>query len=199
MSKPGLNDKQAAVYKCLVKGLENGLPPTVREICSVTGIKSTSTVHGILDTLEKSGYISRDPKSSRAIRVEGASSAVHVPLLGRVTAGHPILAVEQIEEYIPYPVTNSSGGDDNLFALHVVGLSMKDAGILDGDIVVADRNKSSASGDIVIAMMDGEATVKRLLLKNGQVILMPENPDFDPIYPEDAVILGKVVGSFRNY
>lgn len=196
MSKPALTEKQSKVYQYLVREMSGGLPPTVREICQATGIKSTSTVHGILASLEENGYITRDAKASRAIRVDGAASAVQVPLLGRVTAGQPILAVEEIEDYIPYP-----GGpmSDGLFALHVVGYSMRDAGILDGDIVIADKNRPWRSGDIVIAMMDDEATVKRILVQNGQIVLMPENPDFDPIYPENPMILGRVVGSFRQY
>lgn len=196
MSKPSLSAKQAAVLRYLRETLSGGLPPTVREICNATGIKSTSTVHGILAALEEYGYISRDPKASRAIRIEGAAPAAQVPLLGKVTAGVPILAVEQIEDYIPYPTADR---EDGLFALRVSGYSMKNAGILDGDIVIANRDLQSRQGDIVIAMMEDEATVKRLMFENGRTVLMPENPDFDPIYPENPVILGKVVGCMRSY
>lgn len=196
MSKPSLSAKQAAVLHYLRETLSGGLPPTVREICNATGIKSTSTVHGILAALEEFGYISRDPKASRAIRIEGAAPAAQVPLLGKVTAGVPILAVEQIEDYIPYPAADR---EDGLFALRVSGYSMKNAGILDGDIVIANRDLQSRQGDIVIAMMEDEATVKRLMFENGRMVLMPENPDFDPIYPENPVILGKVVGCMRSY
>lgn len=196
MSKPSLSPKQAAVLHYLRDTLSGGLPPTVREICNATGIKSTSTVHSVLSSLEEYGYISRDPKASRAIRIEGAAPAAQVPLLGKVTAGLPILAVEQIEDYIPYPAADR---EDGLFALRVSGYSMKNAGILDGDIVVANRDLQSRQGDIVIAMMEDEATVKRLLFENGRTVLMPENPDFDPIYPENPVILGKVVGCMRSY
>lgn len=198
MSKPALSAKQAAVLQFLRETLTGGLPPTVREICNATGIKSTSTVHGVLAALEEYGYISRDPKASRAIRIEGTSPTAQVPLIGKVTAGVPILAVEQIEDYIPYP-TGGGEREDGLFALKVSGYSMKNAGILDGDIVVANRDLQSRQGDIVIAMMDDEATVKRLLFEDGKVVLMPENPDFDPIYPENPVILGKVVGCMRSY
>lgn len=196
MSKPSLSAKQAVVLRYLRETLSGGLPPTVREICNATGIKSTSTVHGILAALEEYGYISRDPKASRAIRIEGAAPAAQVPLLGKVTAGVPILAVEQIEDYIPYPTADR---EDGLFALRVSGYSMKNAGILDGDIVIANRDLQSRQGDIVIAMMEDEATVKRLMFENGRTVLMPENPDFDPIYPENPVILGKVVGCMRSY
>lgn len=197
MSKPALSEKQASVYKFLVSEIGAGLPPTVREICRATGIKSTSTVHGILDALEEYGYISRDRNASRAIKIEGSVSSVQVPVLGKVTAGVPILAVEQIEDYIPYPADKVADG--SLFALNVSGLSMKDAGILDGDIVVADRYAAYRSGDIVIAMIDDEATVKRIVFENGKPVLMPENPDFSPIYPDNLTVLGKVVGSYRSY
>ncbi len=195
MDKAPLTQKQEAVYNFLVKKMQNGIPPSVREICTATGIKSTSTVHAILNALEEFGYISRDAKYSRAIRLENDFDASMVPLVGRVTAGQPILAVEQIEDYIPYPTKDAEG----LFALKVVGLSMRDAGILDGDIVIADKNAPCHSGDIIIGMDGDEATVKRLLIKGTQVIFMPENPDFSPIYPEKPMVLGKVVGSFRKY
>lgn len=195
MSRPSLTEKQAAVYAYLVKALGSGIPPTVREICNDTGIKSTSTVHAILGALEENGYIVRDAKYSRSIRIAGTGNTAQVPVLGRVTAGQPILAVEEIEDYIPYPTKDSDG----LFALRVVGYSMRDVGIMDGDIVVADKNAIAKSGDIVIGMDGDEATVKRLLLRDGQVIFMPENPDFSPIYPENPSVLGKVVGSYRRY
>lgn len=195
MQKNPLTQKQESVYKFLVKKMGSGLPPTVREICEATGIKSTSTVHAILSALEEAGYISRDARYSRAIRIESESDSAMVPLIGRVTAGQPILAVEQIEDYIPYPTKDAEG----LFALKVVGLSMRDAGILDGDIVIADKNAPCKNGDIIIGMDGEEATVKRLIIKGNQVIFMPENPDFSPIYPEKPSVLGKVVGSFRKY
>lgn len=195
MEKTPLTPKQEAVYNFLVKKMHGGIPPTVREICAATGIKSTSTVHAILNTLEEQGYILRDAKYSRAIRLENDFDASMVPLVGRVTAGQPILAVEQIEDYIPYPVKDAEG----LFALKVTGLSMRDAGILDGDIVIADKNAPCRSGDIIIGMDGEDATVKRLIINGSQVIFMPENPDFSPIYPEKPTVLGKVVGSFRKY
>lgn len=195
MSKAPLTEKQEKVYSFLVKQMSSGFPPTVREICAETGIKSTSTVHAILTVLEEEGYIVRDAKYSRAIKLDTGYDSALVPLVGRITAGKPILAVEEIEDYIPYPSKDADG----LFALRVVGLSMRDAGILDGDIIVADKNKPCRNGDIVVGMDGDEATVKRLLLKNGQVIFMPENPDFSPIYPENPSVLGRVVGSYRKY
>ena len=139
--------------------------------------------------------IIRDSYSSRAIKIADGVSAAQVPVLGRVTAGQPILAVEQIEDYIPYPAKDADG----LFALRVEGLSMRDAGILDGDIVVADKNAAYRTGDIIIGMDGEEATVKRLLIKGNQVIFMPENPDYEPIYPQNPSVLGKVIGSYRKY
>lgn len=195
MEKAPLTPKQEAIYNFLVKKMQNGIPPTVREICTATGIKSTSTVHAILNVLEEQGYILRDAKYSRAIRLENDFDAAMVPLVGRVTAGQPILAVEQIEDYIPYPTKDAEG----LFALKVVGYSMRDAGILPDDIVIANKNAPCRSGDIIIGMDGDEATVKRLLIKDSKVIFMPENPDFSPIYPEKPMVLGKVVGSFRKY
>ena len=195
MERPTLTEKQAKVYKIIVQFLAEGIPPTVREICAEAGIKSTSTVHGILSDLEDGGYISRNAGNSRGIRIMGSSPSSQVPVLGKVTAGNPILAVEQIEDYIPYPTRDAEG----LFALRVSGLSMRDAGILDGDLIVADKNLSASSGDIVVAMIDDEATVKRLGFENGRAVLYPENPDFKPIYAEKIDILGRVVGSFRQY
>ena len=195
MSKAPLSEKQQAVYNFLVKEMSGGFPPTVREICKATGIRSTSTVHAILGVLEDEGYIVRDAKNSRAIRLDNDFESSMVPLVGRITAGKPILAVEEIEDYIPYATSDSSG----LFALRVVGYSMRDIGIMDGDIVIADKDAHSRPGDIIIGMDGDEATVKRLVINNGQVIFMPENPDFDPIYPENPSILGKVIGSYRKY
>lgn len=195
MSKPTLNEKQLKVFNFLVEELGSGIPPSVREICHATGIKSTSTVHAILTDLEENGYIERGGRNSRSIRIAGAASTSQVPILGRVTAGQPILAVEEIEDYIPYAGSSSQG----LFALRVVGFSMKDVGILDGDLVIADKDAIAKNGDIVIGMDGDEATVKRLIIKDGQVIFMPENPDFDPIYPQNPSILGKVIGSYRRY
>lgn len=196
MDRAPLNEKQMAVYKYLVKQLNGGIPPTVREICNATGIKSTSTVHAILNFLEEQAYIVRDSHYSRAIKLDTSYDAAMVPLVGRVTAGQPILAVEEIVDYIPYPTRDADG----LFALRVVGLSMRDAGILDGDIIIADKNAPCRNGDIIIGMDGDEATVKRLVIqKDGKVIFMPENPDYSPIYPENPSVLGKVVGSFRKY
>lgn len=189
----GLTKSQQKVYDFLVKEAPRGVPPTVREICAATGLRSTSTVHAHLKTLEKLGYISRDAGLNRSIRIEGSTAAVQVPVLGKVTAGQPILAVEDIEGYLPFPQKEGK----ELFALHVSGLSMRDAGILDGDYVVAEQTPAAENGEIVVAMIDDEATVKRFFREKGCVRLQPENPDFEPIYTDHVFILGKVIAVMR--
>ena len=190
-----LTKSQQKVYDFLRKEAPRGIPPTVREICAATGLRSTSTVHAHLKTLERLGYISREAGLNRSIRIEGSENAAQVPILGKVTAGQPILAVEDIQGYIPFPEKPGK----ELFALHVSGLSMRDAGILDGDYVVAERTPTAEDGEIVVALIDDEATVKRLFRERGQVRLQPENPDFQPIYSDHASILGKVIAVLRYY
>ena len=190
-----LTKSQQKVYDFLVQAAPRGVPPTVREICAATGLRSTSTVHAHLKTLEKLGYISRDAGLNRSIHIEGSVASVQVPVLGKVTAGQPILAVEDIEGYLPFP--QKQGKD--LFALHVSGLSMLHAGILDGDYVVAERTPSAENGEIVVAMIDDEATVKRFFKEDGRYRLQPENPEYEPIYADQVFILGKVVAVLRFY
>ncbi|MCI9552020.1 MAG: transcriptional repressor LexA [Acutalibacter sp.] len=191
----GLTPSQQKVYDYIMKATPSGVPPTVREICAATGLRSTSTVHAHLKTLERLGYITRDAGLNRSIRLEGSQPAAQVPILGRVTAGMPILAVQDIEGYIPFPQKEGK----ELFALHVVGLSMRDAGILDGDYVVAERTPTAENGDIIVAMIDDEATVKRLFREKDRVRLQPENPDFEPIYSDHASVLGRVIAVLRYY
>ncbi len=188
-----LTKSQQKVYDFLVKEAPKGVPPTVREICSATGLRSTSTVHAHLKTLEKLGYITRDAGLNRSIRIEGSTAAVQVPILGKVTAGQPILAVEDIEGYLPFPQKEGR----ELFALHVSGLSMRDAGILDGDYVVAEQVSTAENGDIVVAMIDDEATVKRFYREKDRVRLQPENPDYEPIYSDHVFLLGRVIAVMR--
>ena len=198
MTDVTLSEKQALVLSYLMKQRSSPIPPTVREICNATGIRSTSTVHSAIAFLSENGFIVKDKHSSRSVRIANTDTAALVPVLGKVTAGDPILAFEDIEEYIPYPV--SAEHSDSIFALKVRGLSMKNAGILNGDIIVADKSLQSRDGDIVVALIADEATVKRLVLKQGEKpYLLPENPDFEPIRPEKMEILGKVIGSFRRY
>ncbi len=188
-------ERQAEVLQYIREASESGIPPSVREICSALSIKSTSTVHTTLNELEELGHIIRDARNSRAIRLAGANRVQQVPVLGKVTAGQPILATEHIDGYIP--VSDQSGKE--LFALKVKGLSMKNAGILDGDYVVSEHNPSVVNGDIVIALIEDEATVKRYFFDNGTVRLQPENDDFEPIVSNDVRVIGKVVSLVRNY
>ncbi len=190
-----LTKSQQKVYDFLRQETSKGVPPTVREICAATGLRSTSTVHAHLKTLERLGYITREAGLNRSIRVEGETPAAQVPILGKVTAGMPILAVEDIEGYLPFPQKEGK----ELFALHVSGLSMRDAGILDGDYVVAERVSTADDGEIVVAMIDDEATVKRLYREKDRIRLQPENPDYQPIYSDQASVLGKVIAVMRYY
>ena len=192
-----LNSKQQKVYDFLLECESRGLPPTVREICAATGLGSTSTAFSILNALEEKGLITRASGSSRAISVVSAAKSVSVPLVGVVTAGLPILAIENIEEYLPLPASVSRGRE--MFALRVKGMSMMNAGILNGDIVYAEKTPSAEQGDIVVALIGDEATVKRLDLSTGRVVLMPETEAFEPIVPDECEILGRVVASFRQY
>ncbi|SDJ00182.1 transcriptional repressor LexA [Salimicrobium halophilum] len=186
--------------------VDKGYPPSVREIGKYVGLASSSTVHGHLARLEKKGFIRRDPTKPRAIEVielEKESSipkseATFAPVIGKVTAGTPITAVENIEEYLPVPDTISSTEEDT-FILVVQGQSMIEAGILDGDKVIVRKQNTAQNGDIVVGMTDeGEATVKRFFKEADHVRLQPENVTMEPILLDDVTILGKVVGLFRS-
>ena len=191
-----LNEKQQTVLAFLQERAQDGLPPTVREICAAADIKSTSTVHAYLKVLEEGGYISRQSGLNRAIRLPGESVA-RVPLLGKVTAGQPILAVEEVEDYVPY----SGGGyqPGELFALRVCGTSMINAGIFDQDVVIVHKTPTAVNGDIVVALVGDEATVKRFYKENGHFRLQPENDAFEPIIVNEVSILGKVVSLVRYF
>lgn len=192
-----LTKSQQKIYDFLKDRSQYGIPPSVREICAATGLKSTSTVHAHLKTLENLGYISRDAGLNRAIHIEGCEQTAQVPILGKVTAGLPILAVEEIQGYLPISSSQQRGRD--LFALTVQGESMKNAGILDGDYVVVERTPTARDGDIVVALIEDEATVKRLYKETNCVRLQPENDAFEPIYAKEVIILGKVVSVVRYY
>lgn len=193
-----INQTQKKIYEYLMERSQGGVPPSVREIGAAVGLKSTSSVQANLDALEEAGYIERDPMLKRSIRVTGeAENVTNVPLLGTVTAGMPILAVEQIEGYLPY--NGRVSRDKPLFALRVRGESMIWAGILDGDIVIAEKTPVAANGEIVVAMIDDEATVKRFYKEDGHFRLQPENDAFQPIIVNEVIILGKVVGLMRYY
>lgn len=191
-----LTPKQQKVLSFLQERAQTGVPPTVREICLAAGIKSTSTVHAYLKVLEQGGYIQRDGRLNRSIRMPGETVA-RVPLLGKVTAGLPITAVEEVTDYVPY----SGGGYEpgELFALRVSGTSMLYAGILDKDIVIVRKTPTAENGDIVVALIGDEATVKRIYFEKDHIRLQPENDAFEPIIVKEAVVLGKVISLVRNF
>jgi repressor LexA len=174
-----------------------GYSPSVREICDATGIRSTSTVHAYLKRLEDDGYIDRRSGLNRAIRLPG-ENVTRVPLLGRVTAGMHILAVEEVEDYVPF-----SGGSQypagELFALRVTGTSMINAGILDRDVVIVRRCNTAQNGDIVVALIGDEATVKRIFVEKDHIRLQPENDAYEPIIVKEVTVLGKVISLVRYF
>ena len=192
-----LNEKQQKVLAFVKERLGDGIPPSVREIGDACGINSTSTVHAYLKRLEDEGYIDRRSGLNRAIRLPG-ESVTRVPLLGKVTAGMPILAVEEVEDYVPF-----SGGNQypagELFALRVSGTSMINAGILDRDVVIVRRTNTAQNGDVVVALIGDEATVKRIYMESDHIRLQPENPEFEPIIVKEAIVLGKVVSLVRYF
>lgn len=181
-----------------------GYPPSVREICQAVGLKSTSTVHGHLRRLEKKGYIRRDSTKPRAIELLDSSSDIisdkkeiaHIPVIGKVTAGEPILAVENIEETFPISVDFIESG--TYFMLKIEGESMIEAGILDNDFVLVKQQPIAENGEIVVALLDDYATVKRFFREEKHIRLQPENSFMDPIIVDDAKVLGIVKGVFRK-
>jgi repressor LexA len=189
-----LNEKQKKVLMYLKERAHTGVPPTVREICAATGIKSTSTVHAYLKLLENKGYITRQSGLNRAIRMSG-ENVVSVPLIGRVTAGQPILAVEEIEDYVPY--SGGSHSPEDLFALRAIGDSMINAGIMNNDVIIVLKTSDIRNGDIVVALIEDEATVKRIYYENGHIRLQPENENYEPIIVKEAMVLGKVISLLR--
>lgn len=194
-----LKPKEQKVYDYIAKSLrENGYAPSVRDICRDLGYKSTSTVHMYLNRLDMFGYISKDDGKSRALKLtdDTMPKVSAVPLLGIVTAGQPILATENLEGYVGFM---SKRDTDSLFALRVKGESMIEAGILDGDIIIAEKTCYAENGEIVVAMIDDEATVKRFFRENGKYRLQPENSTMQPIICDEVLILGKVVAIQRNY
>ena len=184
--------------------LRRGFPPAVREICDAVHLKSTSSVHAHLESLERNGYIRRDPTKPRAIEILDDSfnlarrEVVNVPMIGTVAAGQPILAVENIEGYFPIP--SEYMPNTQTFMLKVKGESMINAGILDGDKVLVEQQKDAHNGDIVVALLDDSATVKTFYREDGHIRLQPENDTMDPIIVDgDVQILGKVFGVFRLF
>ncbi len=199
-----ISDKQREILEYIKKEILNrGYPPAVREICEAVDLKSTSSVHSHLETLAKNGYIRRDPTKPRAIEIIDENfnlsrrEMVNVPIVGRVAAGQPILAVENIESYFPIPAEFMP--NEEAFMLRVKGESMINAGILDGDNILVKRQKDANNGDIIVALVDDSATVKTFYREDGQIRLQPENDAMEPIIVSDCEILGKVFGVFRFF
>ncbi|MGB4503785.1 MAG: transcriptional repressor LexA [Syntrophaceticus sp.] len=198
--KEKLTSRQATILKYIQKVIdERGYPPSVREIGEAVGLKSSSTVHSHLVNLEKKGYIRRDPTKPRAIEVLGnKTSVIQVPVVGRVAAGKPVLAVENIETTFPLPASFLNNTDD-VFMLTTKGDSMINAGIYDGDYLVVNQQHTAEDGDIVVALLNGEdATVKRFFKDKDSIRLQPENESMKPILCKEVTILGKVIGVFRK-
>lgn len=192
-----MNDKADRIFAYISEYIEQvGYPPTVREICAELGIRSTSTVHRYLKELEADGRITMGENQNRAITINNIAEKPHgtVPVLGRVAAGSPILAQEEVEEYIPF-----AGNTNGLFALRVRGDSMIRCGILNDDIVVVRQTKEANNGDIVVALVEDSATVKRFYKENGHFRLQPENERYEPIIVDSVEILGKVISVVRSY
>ncbi len=182
--------------------LKHGYPPSVREICSSVGLTSTSSVHHQLNNLEKKGYLKRDPLKPRAMEVVRANpfvarqETIDVPILGKVAAGEPILAQEEYDEYFPLP--SSFVNNSECFMLTIQGSSMINAGILDGDYVIVKKQNVAKDGEIVVALIEDEATVKTFYKEATTIRLQPENPMMAPIYSKNVQILGKVIGVIRK-
>lgn len=202
-----ISKRQQAILDYIKKQVKlKGYPPSVREIAEAVGLASSSTVHGHLSRLESKGYIRRDPTKPRAIEILDLEAennipkdeARYAPVIGKVTAGIPITAVENIEEYVPIP-SSTAGPDENLFVLVIDGESMIEAGILDGDMVIVKQQNSADNGEIVVAMTeDNEATVKRFFKEKDHIRLQPENATMEPLIYDNVSILGKVVGLYRH-
>jgi len=190
-----VDKKKAEVLEFLRKRIADGIPPSIREICAEMGFKSTCTAHKYLRLLEEDGDIELVTGSNRGIRMVGAPKGESVPLVGTVAAGTPILAQQNIEDYIM--VDKAPAGE--LFALTVKGESMINVGIYDGDIIIVRQTPEARNGEIIVALIEDEATVKTFYNDGGRIRLQPENDTMDPIYPESCAILGKVVRLIRNY
>ena len=199
-----ISDKQKEILEYMKQEILNkGYPPTVRDICEAVNLKSTSSVHSHLETLEKNGYIRRDPTKPRAIEIIDENfnltrrEMVNVPLVGRVAAGEPILATENIESYFPVPAEYMPNAES--FMLKVKGESMINAGIFDGDQILVEKCSSARNGDMVVALVDDSATVKTFYKEANHIRLQPENDTMDPIIVDNCEILCKVFGVFRFF
>lgn len=200
-----LTKRQQEILQFIKKEVkEKGYPPSVREIGEAVGLASSSTVHGHLSKLETKGFIRRDPTKPRAIEIMGDQSysednSQKIPLIGKVTAGLPITAIENIEEYITYPLSHNPSENATLFALEIMGESMIEAGIFDGDYVIVKQQSTALNGEIVVALTDdNEATVKRFFKEKNVFRLQPENSSMEPIFLDNVQVLGKVIGLYRT-
>ena len=198
-----VKDKQSEIYEFLKTYTENkGYPPSVREICEAVSLRSTSTVHGHLKRLEKKGMIKRDPSKPRALEIAELSAPkkemINIPIVGKITAGLPILATENIEDTFPIPLDYIKH-DKELFMLRVSGQSMINVGIRDNDLAIIESTQNAINGDIVVALIDDSATIKRFFKEKNHIRLQPENDTMDPILVDDCKILGKLVGIFRSF
>lgn len=197
-----ITQKQSEILEYIKSQILNkGYPPSVRDICQAVNLKSTSSVHAHLESLEKNGYIRRDPTKSRTIEIIDDNfnlsrrEVVNIPLLGQVAAGQPLLAVENITEYFPIPSGYMPGGE--VFMLKVKGDSMINMGIYEGDQIIVRKQNTASNGEVIVALVDDSATVKRFYKENGHIRLQPENDFMDPIIVDDCEILGKVIGLIR--
>ena len=202
MAKGRISRKQKEILDYIKERiLEKGYPPSVREICAAVNLRSTSSVHSHLETLEKNGYIRRDPTKPRTIEICDDSfqmvrtEMVSIPVVGRVAAGEPILAQQNIDTYFPIPAENVPSGES--FALRVHGESMINAGIFDGDLIFVNSCNTCKNGEIIVALVGEEATVKTFYKEDGHIRLQPENDTMAPIIVDNCTILGKVFGVFR--
>ena len=202
MAQGKITDKQREILEYIKDEiLHKGYPPAVREICQAVNLKSTSSVHSHLETLEKNGYIRRDPTKPRAIEIMDDTfnlnrrEMVNVPILGNVAAGEPLFAEENIEDYFPIPAEMVPNSE--VFMLHVRGESMINVGILDGDNVLVQQQSTAKDGEMVVALVEDSATVKTFYKEDGYIRLQPENDTMEPIIVPDCQILGKVFGIFR--
>ena len=202
MAQGKISPKQQEILEYIKSQiLERGFPPAVRDICEAVHLKSTSSVHSHLETLEKNGYIRRDPTKPRAIEILDESfnftrrEMVNVPMVGRVAAGEPLLAEQNVENYFPIPMEFMP--NNQTFMLRVKGDSMINIGIFDGDLVLVAQRQTARNGEVIVALVEDGATVKRFFKEEGVFRLQPENDALDPIIVKEVQILGKVIGVFR--
>ena len=201
MNNTTLNHQEERVFKYIKEKIQTtGYPPSVREICAALGFKSTSSAHQYIERLADKGYISKDDLKTRAIKIVGTESTIPLPIVGKVAAGEPILAQENIEDY--FSIGESFFNKDSLkndnFILKVQGESMINAGINNGDYIIVSKQNTARNGQIVVAMIDGDATVKTFYKEKDHVRLQPENDTMEPIIVRDVEIVGKVIGLFRK-